>query len=240
MLLLAMAAVAALAFFVQGFAGFGAALVMTPLLALFVDLRIAVVAAAIVQVPIGISLTTAARRAINHAALFSLVPASAFGLALGTLTLATFDVAWLARLCGVFTALFALDVLRRVIWRSEARPWPGWVALPAGLAGGVLGGLFGTSGPPVIAFLERQLARGDVLRATLLAYFLAVNVMRLLGYGAASLYSGQVALAAVAMLPGAAFGAWAGATLQRRAAERSFRMIVAVVLLLTGLALAAR
>lgn len=240
MLMLGVAAVTTLAFFVQGFAGFGAALVMTPLLALLVDLRVAVVAAAIVQVPVGVWLTAGARAAVDRPALVGLVPASALGLGLGTLALATLDVGWLARLCGALTALFALDVLWRALGRRETRRWPAWAALPAGLAGGVLGGLFGTSGPPVVAFLERQLARGAALRATLLAYFLVINLMRLAGYGAASLYSGQVAAVAAVMLPAAAVGAWAGATLQRRAAEGPFRLAVAGVLLLTGLALAAR
>lgn len=240
MFLLPVVAIAALAFFVQGFTGFGAALILTPLLALFLDLRVAVVASALVQVPVGIWLTAGARRAVDRPSLVGLIPASAVGLALGTIALAVLHVEWLARLCGALTALFALDVLRRALLRAPTRPWPAWVALPAGLAGGLLGGLFGTSGPPVIAYLERQLERGAALRATLLAYFLAVNLMRLLGYGAASLYSGQVAVAATAMLPAAALGAWAGASLQRRAAEGPFRLTIAVVLLLTGLALAAR
>jgi hypothetical protein len=199
-----------------------------------------VVASALVQVPVGIWLTTGARRAVDRPSLVSLVPASSVGLAVGTFALAALQVAWLARLCGALTALFALDVLRRALRRSITRPWPAWVAMPAGFASGLLAGLFGTSGPPVIAFLERQLERGAALRATLLAYFLSVNLLRLLGYGVASLYSPEVALVAAAMVPAAALGAWAGASLQRRAAEGSFRLAVAAVLLLTGLALAAR
>jgi hypothetical protein len=240
MLMLAVAGVATLAFFVQGYTGFGAALVMTPLLALLIDLRVGVVAAALVQVPVGMWLTMGARRGVDRPALVSLVPASAVGLILGTLSLATLDVTWLARLCGALTAVFALDVLRRAVNRRAVRPWPTWAALPAGLAGGLLGGLFGTSGPPIVAYLERQLTRGSALRATLLAYFLAINLMRLIGYGAASLYSDKVLLAAAAMLPGASLGAWAGATFQRRTTEGPFRLTIAVVLLLTGVALAVR
>ncbi|NTU85831.1 MAG: sulfite exporter TauE/SafE family protein, partial [Chloroflexales bacterium] len=48
MFLLPVVVIAALAFFVQGFTGFGAALILTPLLALFLDLRVAVVASALV------------------------------------------------------------------------------------------------------------------------------------------------------------------------------------------------
>lgn len=240
MTFVAIAAIAALAFFVQGYTGFGAALVLAPLLALAIDLKVGVVAAALVQVPIGMYLTMAVRESVDRAALRSLVPTSVVGMVLGTLALVWLDVTWLARLCGLLTALFALDVLRRALTRTTRLPWSPTMALPAGLAGGVLGGLFGTSGPPIVAYLEPTLSRGAVLRATLLAYFLIINLLRVASYGVASLYSYEVLLAAVVMLPAAGLGAWAGSSLQRRASEGHFRLIVAVVLFCTGVALAVR
>jgi hypothetical protein len=51
------------AFFVQGFIGFGASLVLAPLLLFVLDLHTAVVASALVQVPIGMWLTWNARTA---------------------------------------------------------------------------------------------------------------------------------------------------------------------------------
>lgn len=234
------ALVALLAFFVQGFTGFGASLVLAPLLLFVLDLHTAVVASALVQVPIGVWLTWNARTAIDRPALSLLLPASIIGLVAGTLALATLETEWLRRMCGVLTALFALDVLRRAWFGVQARPWPNWAGVSSGLVGGVLGGLFGTSGPPVVAFLETRLARGAALRGTLLAYFLGVNSLRIIGYAAVALFSGAIVYTALAMLPAAALGAWAGASLQQRAGERGFRLIVAGVLLATGVALALR
>jgi uncharacterized membrane protein YfcA len=238
MSLLLAALVALLAFFVQGFTGFGAALILAPLLLIFLDLHTAIVASALVQVPVGMVLAYQARHAIDRGAIRRLLPYSLIGLAAGAAALASLNVDWLRQLCGVLTALFALDVLRRA-WRNiTPRPWPGWAVAPAGLASGLLGGLFGTSGPPVIAYLESLMPRGAGLRATLIAYFLVINCLRIVGYGAGSLLTGAAGLTAAAMLPTAALGAWAGAALQRRAGERGFRLAVAAVLLLTGLALA--
>lgn len=237
MQLLLAALVALLAFFVQGFAGFGAALVLAPLLLLFLDLHTAIVASAIVQVPVGAWLAYGSRQVIDRRAIVQLLPFSLVGLALGTLALASLDVGWLRRLCGALTALFALDVLRRAWLKVGPQPWPAWAAAPAGLASGVLGGLFGTSGPPVIAYLEGCIPRGAALRASLIAYFLIINSLRVAGYGAGSMLSGAVALTSLAMLPAAALGAWAGAALQRRTGERGFRLGVAAILLATGLAL---
>jgi uncharacterized membrane protein YfcA len=237
---LAVALIAAIAFFVQAYAGFGAALVLTPLLALVIDLRMGVAASSIVQLPVGIWLAYGARASIDRPSLWRLVPIGAIGLAAGAYALASVDVIWLKRICGGLTALFALDMLRRTLQRTVARPWPAWAAPIAGLLGGLLGGLFGTSGPPIVAYLERPLERGATIRATLLAYFLALNSMRLLAYGATSLLGVEVALLAATMLPAALAGAWAGSALQRRSAEGTFRVAVAAILLVTGVALAVR
>jgi hypothetical protein len=238
MTLLLAALVALLAFFVQGFTGFGAALVLAPLLLIFLDLHTAIVASAIVQVPVGIVLAYQARQMVDGRVIVKLLPFSLVGLVAGAAALASLDVGWLRQLCGAITALFALDVLRRA-WRNIApQPWPAWSVAPAGLASGLLGGVFGTSGPPVVAYLESSMPRGAELRATLIAYFLVINILRIVGYGAGALLSGPVAITAAAMLPAAALGAWAGSSLQRRAGERGFRLAVAAVLLITGLALA--
>lgn len=238
MSLLLAALVALLAFFVQGFTGFGAALILAPLLLIFLDLHTAIVASALVQVPVGMVLAYQARHAIDRGAIRRLLPYSLIGLAVGAAALASLNVDWLRQLCGVLTALFALDVLRRA-WRNiTPRPWPAWSVIPAGLTSGLLGGVFGTSGPPVVAYLESSMPRGAAMRATLIAYFLVLNCLRVVGYSMGGLLSGPVALTAAAMLPAAALGAWAGSALQQRAGERLFRLAVAAVLLVTGIALA--
>lgn len=237
MTLVAVAAIALLAFFVQGLTGFGAALVLAPLLLLVLDLHTSVAASAIVQVLVGAGLTYQARAAIDRRSLAWLLPSSIVGLALGTLALTGLETDWLRRLCGALTVLVALDLLRRTLLRIRARGWPAWAGVPAGLVSGVLGGLFGTSGPPAIAYLEGRLERGAALRGTLLGFFLIFNSLRVIGYGAAAMLDRPVATIALAMLPAAIVGALLGSRLQRRASERGFRLAVAGVLLATGAAL---
>jgi uncharacterized membrane protein YfcA len=231
------ALIALLAFFVQGFTGFGASLILTPLLTLLIDLKTAVVASAIIQIPVGIWLTRQVYHQIDRQALFRLLPASLIGLVIGTTALATIDVEWLRRIVGLLTAFFALRVLIRAIYGARAQPWPGWVGAIAGFAGGTLGGLFGTSGPPVIAYLEGIIERGAVLRATLLAYFLILNSLRVGGYGISGMFTQPVGVSALAIIPGAVLGAWLGASLHQRSAEKGLRYAVAAVLFITGLVL---
>ena len=129
MTLLLAALVALLAFFIQGFTGFGAALVLAPLLLLFLDLHTAIVASAIVQVPVGALLAYQSRRSVDVRAVLRLLPFSLVGLAAGAAALARLDVGWLRQLCGALTALFALDVLRRAWLDVAPRPWPALAAV---------------------------------------------------------------------------------------------------------------
>jgi hypothetical protein len=234
------ALIALLAFFVQGFAGFGAALIMTPLLIFVHDLQTAVVAAAIAQLPVGAMLTYRARAAIDGSMLRLLLPISVVFIFLGSLVLGNWETDWLRRIFGLLTMLFALRILLLAGRNLSRRRWPMRGGYLAGAVAGFLGGLFGTSGPPVVVFLENQLNSAAALRATLLSYFLATNVLRLFSYGSAQLLTWPVILVGLVMIPAALLGGYLGSLLQGRVPARPFRLIVGSLLLLTGLLLALR
>lgn len=236
--MIAVALVALLAFFVQGFAGFGAALIMTPLLLLLVDLQTAVVAGALAQVPVGIWLTSRCWRAIDVPLLRLLLPISLLGIVAGSFGLARLDLQLLQQVFGVLTVIFALRILLLAGRKLARRPWPRFAGYLAGATGGLLGGLFGTSGPPVVVYLENQLQQAATIRATLLAYFLILNLVRLATYGGAGLFDSQNLLAGLVMLPAALLGGTLGARLQGRAPVHIFRLIVGAILLVTGVMLA--
>lgn len=223
----------------QGFTGFGASLILAPLLLFVLDLKTGVVASAIVQLPIGVGLTGSTRRQIAYEELRALLPVSMLGLVGGVFALASLDVEWLKRVCGIVTVVFALRMLVRLMRPAAVgAAWPGWTRYLAGLIAGVLGGAFGTSGPPIVIVLERRLSQKAKLRATLLAYFLVVNLLRVLGYAGGMLISGPVLAVSLAMLPAAVLGAALGVWMQQRVGDQAFRLAVILVLLLTGLALA--
>jgi uncharacterized protein len=240
LIVLLTALIAGLAFFVQGFAGFGAALIMTPLLMFVHDLRTAVVAAAIAQLPVGAMLTYRARTAIDGRMLRLLVPISIVFIVPGSLALGNWETDWLRRIFGGLTMLFALRILVLAGRRLHRQRWPMRGGYLAGAVAGFLGGLFGTSGPPVVVFLENQLSSAAALRATLLSYFLATNVLRLFSYGSTRLLTGPAIQVGLVMIPAALLGGYLGSLLQGRVAARPFRLIVGSLLLLTGLLLVLR
>src|SRR5436190_653923 len=131
--LLAAALIALLAMLVRGVTGFGAALVMSPLLLLFFDVHTAVVASAAVQIVTGFGIAWHARPAIDGAYLKVLLPAGIIGIIAGTLVLVTVDSNLLKRLLGVVTVLFALRSVRGLVSETAVpAKWPRWTGYIAG------------------------------------------------------------------------------------------------------------
>jgi uncharacterized membrane protein YfcA len=110
----------------------------------------------------------------------------------------------------------------------------GWVSLPVGLASGVLGGLFGTGGPPVIVLLKGHRLDKGAFRATLLWYFLLMSFVRGASYLQAGILTGSEAIAALWLLPPALLGVLAGMIAHRRISEQRFATVVSLLLMLLG------
>ena len=233
--LAAAALIALLAMLVRGVTGFGAALVMSPLLLLFFDVHTAVVASAAVQIVTGFGIAWHARRAIDRAYLKVLLPAGVIGIIVGTLLLVTVDSDLLKRFLGIVTVLFAL----RSMWslaalRGAPGQWPRWTGYIAGSLSGLLGSMFGTTGPPVVIYLENQALAKAATRATLLTYFLAVDSTRMAGYVFSNLVTQPVVMLGLVMLPTAILGGFLGTRLHLHISERAFRWGVAGLLFVTG------
>jgi uncharacterized membrane protein YfcA len=220
---------------VRGVTGFGSALVMSPLLLLFFDVHTAVVASAAVQILSGFGMAWHARLAIDRDFLIVLLPAGIIGILAGTLVLVTVDSNLLKRFLGLVTVLFALRNMHGLT--SAAAPsasWPRWTGYVAGGLSGFLGSIFGTTGPPIVIYLDNQALAKSAMRATMLAYFLAVDSTRMVSYLVTGLVTQNVAVLGLLMMPTALLGGWLGTHLHLHISERTFRWGVAMLLFVTG------
>jgi uncharacterized membrane protein YfcA len=183
--------------------------------------------------------------------LLGLLPAMAVGLWLGTETLVSGDPTDLKRGLGVFIAAAGAWFLYRERGTyaepsndGENAPTAGarrgagisWCSV-TGLTSGVLGGLFGTGGPPVIAFLKQHRLAKGAFRATLLWYFMVMSVIRAGAYVRAGVLTTDILHAGLWLLPASATGTVLGLVIHRRISERSFSMGVSMLLIALGLAL---
>ena len=142
---------------------------------------------------------------------------------------------WLRGLLGVSIVACAVALMMRGPQRTEVAPPR--VFAGVGAISGLLGGLFGTSGPPIVYLLYRQPLSADLIRRCLLLMFAANALIRLcvvLPGGGFSLRS--VVLAALA-LPVVHIFTAQGLRLQPKVPVQVIRWAVAVMLMGTGVSL---
>ncbi|HRX87093.1 MAG TPA: sulfite exporter TauE/SafE family protein [Phycisphaerae bacterium] len=192
------------------------------------------------------------RRAQPRLLVLLIVPMGV-GLWIGTRILVSGDVSLLKRMLGVVIAAAGAWFLYSERHRSAGDPSPdpphalarttqrvrNLLAVPVGLVSGVLGGMFGTGGPPVIILLRSYRLDKAAFRATLLAFFFTMTLIRAPLYWRNGTLTTQVLLAAIWLAPGAAAGTAAGMLAHRRLSERKFAVAVAVLLILLGILLLA-
>jgi hypothetical protein len=234
------ACIALFAYVVRGFTGFGTALIMTPLLLLVFDLSTVVVASAVVSIVNGVWSVAQSHGSVDRGALVRLLITALPGIALGAWLLVRVDSSLLKRIFGVLVVLFALRLLLALRPSAHLRErvrWRAWVGYLAGGVSGVAGGLFGTAGPPALVYLENQSNTRFVLRATFFAYALVLDGARFVSYSAAGLVVERSLLLTAAMLPASLLGTVVGMRLHARSSEGEFRLVMAVLLLSTGLLL---
>jgi uncharacterized membrane protein YfcA len=236
--ILAAMAIAAFAFFVRGFSGFGSALVMTPLLLLLFDLPTTVTISAMMSVVTGFTLAKRAWPDVDRRRLRVILTVGVPAILVGSQLLVRVDSKLLARVFGVVIVLFAARMLLALRGdRTRQRAWPDWSGYLAGAVSGFMGGAFGTSGPPILIYLENQVETRYALRATLLAYFFVVDGVRLATYFAVGVVRWQALLIGTLAIPAGIAGGYLGTHVHGKMNERTFRVVIAVMLLVTGLLL---
>jgi uncharacterized membrane protein YfcA len=227
------------AIFVRALTGFGAALVLVPLLSIVWDLRQVVILAAIVQVATGFPVALGARKQADRATLVPLLAGSICGLVIGALLLAILPLDWLRRGLGVLTLIFGISRFTPIAARVITEPGRRLrlAAVPVGFGGGLLTGMIGTGGPPIVAYLQFRLATTAARRATLLVYFMVLDFVRLPTYLGSGLGSRTLVLTAVALIPVALLGTATGHFAHGRLSERIVSTTIAILLVLTGISL---
>ena len=106
--------------------------------------------------------------------------------------------------------------------------------LGAGIAGGLVGGLFSASGPVLGWFAYRQPLDHRAIRATLLACFAVTTSMRTLVVGVQGGLTVEVWVLAAVGLPAVFVGTWLGRTYPPTVSEVGMRRFACALLLVSG------
>lgn len=232
MILVLLVAIGIVAGAVAAVAGFGIGSLLTPALALETGTRIAVAAVAIPHFAGTALRFWILRRHVDRGVLLGFGFASVVGGLAGALLHSRIPSSGLAVVFGLLLLLAGMSELTGWMARVEWGRTSAWVA---GALSGVFGGLVGNQGSIRSAALLGFRVPRDAFVATATAIALLVDLARLPVYLA---YQGREILAlwptVLAMSLAVIVGTLAGARLLRNIPQRTFRRIVAVLLIALG------
>lgn len=213
--------------FLRGFIGFGAALVVVPVLSLAYGPRVGVAAFAVAEVAAILRLLPDAVRHADRRSTLPLIAAIAAAVPIGAWALATTDVRIMK---GVIAAAVLLMVtLIASDWRfRQASRLP--VILAAGAMSGLIQSSTGVGGPPLVALFLSRPDPPDTLRGNILAGLGALSLIVIVVFWLFGLLTPLVLWMGVLAMPPYLIAIGLGARYYDREGNRFYRSAALVVL----------
>jgi len=221
---------------VNGLTGFGTAITALGIWMLAIPPTVAASLAIICSIVSQLQTLHLVWRAIDwRRVLFFVVP-GLVGVPLGTWLLPHIEPRLFKLGIGFFLIAYPAYVLMRK--RHIESAWGGRIADgTVGFGGGVVGGLTGMSGVFPVIWTDVRGWSKEQRRSVLQFFNTAILAFALLSHAVSGLLTRQVALATVIVLPATIAGAWLGAFIYRRLADRGYQRAVMVLLLFSGVTL---
>ncbi len=207
---------------VRGTTGFGAAMVMTPLLSLLLGPKTAVGVSLLLESFAAAPMLPAAFRLVRWRLIGPIAAAACLTVPAGLHLLSIASAQNLRRLIALTVILFSLALL-------SGRRYEGPQRLSTSLAlGAVSGAMLGATSmgaPPVILYLLSGPDPAAVTRANLTLYIVVISIAGLLLMGASGLLDGQTLRIAAWLTPGFLVGVLVGSKLFAHLSDARFRRL---------------
>ncbi|WP_162096644.1 sulfite exporter TauE/SafE family protein [Desulfotalea psychrophila] len=229
-----------LAGFVNNIAGFGAAMVAMPIIAIWSavvgeSISVAVPSCTLIVLALNVQLAWSHRSYIQWARLKYLVIGGIFGTAVGIKVLPLLSETVLQLSMGIFLILYGgLGLIRRE--KKQVAISSVW-GLLAGILSTILGLAFGFNGPPLAVYVALTRWPQEAVKGILSAAFILSCLIILVGQILTGLQTLTTFLTFLLALPGVLCGGFVGIRVSKRLGERSYRTIIFVGLIFMGLSL---
>jgi uncharacterized membrane protein YfcA len=213
--------------------GFGESLVAVPLFSLFVPVDVAVPLSVMLSVLVALVVVVQDHRKIHFSSAKWLVLFALPGIPMGVILLTYGNDVWMKIGLGILIiaySVYALFGQNEFILEKDSRFW----LFVCGLSSGILGGLYGVNGPPLVVYGNMRKWDAKNFRATLQAYFLPASFIGLLGYLVKGLIGKQILIYFIVSLPVVIPAIFLGRSLNKRLANNSFFKYVYWGLMLIG------
>jgi len=222
--------VVSLAAAAQAVSGFGFALIGTPLVAVLVGPKEAVVGLTMIGVLLVAQLSLRGRGHVDRPTVGVVTVSAIVGMPLGLLVLVRADDRVLTFAIAIAVIGFSL-----LLWRGARFPAGRGTDATAGFTAGILSTSTGTSGPPIVIALSAKQLEPPVFRATISAIFLVQGSAALVLFALGEQITREALSVALAGLPGVLVGSIVGERGFRRLDTSTFRRVVLGMLFLSGL-----
>ncbi len=221
--------------FIKGVTGFGTSLIAIPILTFFL-LEPSEARALIVTINILLNiyiLVSARQLRYEHARPYMVLIVSVFiaalisGFLLNRLTSEIFFI-----LMGILLVFTAINRFFNIKFNIKH---PKRYYVPLGLMGGTLNTLLGAGSVPVLIFLGNTNVKKADFRVTVSLFLLILNIGSLISFLISNEYNTTIFLWSLLFTPVMVLGTYFGIRSQHKFNERTFQMIVAVLLFIIGL-----
>ncbi|ELX8379762.1 sulfite exporter TauE/SafE family protein [Providencia vermicola] len=223
------------AYLVFGMAGFGSALVATPVLAMYLPLNMIVPTLALIDLTAAlINLVKDGKNADYHEIKW-IIPLMIVGSLIGAAILLKTRPDILILLLGIFVIFYVLNTF----FSKKAQPHLSKAfVVPFSLIGGVFSALFGSGGFIYAMYLSSRIAdkqRFRITQMTLIGFSTLTRVIIFLVMGV--YVNMDIILMALAFSPAMLIGIWVGRHITLKISRDTFLKIINVIILISGVAL---
>jgi uncharacterized protein len=221
------AVVACIAGMVRGFAGFGAAMIMTPIFSAFYGPAVGVALCLFLEIAVALPVVPGVLGLVDWRRIGLLLVAAVVGVPFGNLVLTWSEpepMRW-----AISAIVLGAVALLASGWRFSGKPRPA-TTLAAGVSSGFLNGLAGMAGPPIAFYYLAGREDAAHVRANLTTYFVFVDLVAIATFATRSLIDWNTILLGLFLAPVVMLGGVLGARLFPLASESFYRRLALVLL----------
>ena len=220
------------AYVIFGIAGFGSALVASPVMALYIPVAKIVPLLALLDMCAAIVNVSRDGRNAQWAELKRLIPVMIIGSLVGAAILLKTRPDILLLALGIFVVLYALYSLSGL---KPDRQFSPKAAVPFGLVGGIFSALFGSGGFIYAIYLSGRIEKKEAFRMTQTTLIGMSTLTRVVIFTFAGVYLDiDLLLLALVLLPGMLVGITLGRHFTLKMSREQFMKLINVILLASG------
>jgi uncharacterized membrane protein YfcA len=216
--------------------GFGLGLVGVGLLAMFISpLPNVVVLLLFVALPAEIFVLCKSWRDISWRGIIMIICGVAGGTVVGTMALKYGDPQFILTILAVF--LIVSGIIFLLIESDIVIHLPSWCTPLIGILSGLLSGMFGTGGPPLIFYYQLSGMKKHIFRGQLMTLFFLMALVRFTTYSFSGFITTTRFISAIYIFPAILLGMWLGNSIHIQISEKGFRRMVSIALVIIGIIL---